>query len=140
MTNVNADDLEIAMTLVSNQNSLTEGWVCRETGKVFVRSDEVDPIMEPIPDDIEDDEKYVPIPDTRSLDLGHTLAFRFTEAEMAQDYDQVRQMFRRPGAYGRFSRLVDDRALRDHWHRFREEQTRAALAAWCEENGLTLAV
>ena len=140
MASVNAGDLEIAMTLVSGQNYLAEAWVCRETGKVFVRSDEVDPIMEPIPDDIDDDEKYLPIPDARSLDLGHTLVFRFTEAEMAQDYEQVRQMFRRSGAYGRFNRLVDDRGLRERWHRFRDEQTRAVLAAWCEENGLTLAV
>ena len=58
---------------------------------------------------------------------------------MAQEYDRVRQMFRKPGAYARFGKLVDDRGLRDQWHRFRDEQTRAALANWCDENGLRLA-
>jgi hypothetical protein len=139
MPTVNADDLETAVTLVSDQNYLSEAWVSRETGKVYVRTDEADPVMDEVPDDVEDDEQYVSVPDARSLDLGHTLVFNFVEAEMAPDYDQVRQMFRRSGAYGRFSRLVDNRGLRDQWHRFRNEQTRAALAAWCNENGLTLA-
>ena len=138
MASVNAEDLETAVTLVSDQNYLAEGWVCRETGKVYVRSDEVGPVMDEVPDDVEDDEKYVSIPDARSLDLGHTLVFNFTEAEMAQEYDRVRQMFRRPGAYRHFGKLVDERGLRDRWHAFRDEQTRAALKAWCEENDLQL--
>jgi hypothetical protein len=138
MATVNAEDLETAVTLVSDQNYVAEGWVSRATGKVYVRSDEVGPVMDEVPDGVEDDEKYLSIPDARSLDLGQTLVFNFVEAELPNEYDRVRQMFRRPGAYRQFNKLVDDRDLRERWHAFRDEQTRAALKGWCEENGLQL--
>jgi hypothetical protein len=64
--------------------------------------------------------------------------FRFVEDAMPQEYEQVRQIFRKKGAYGRFSKLLDSLGLRDNWHRFRDEQTAAALRAWCEENGFRL--
>jgi hypothetical protein len=138
MSSVNAEDLETAVALVSDQNYVAEGWVSRATGKVYVRSDEVGPVMDEVPDDIEDDEKYLSIPDARVLDLGQTLVFNFVEAELPNEYDGVRQMFKRPGAYRQFNKLVDDRDLRDRWHAFRNKQTRAALKEWCDENGLRL--
>jgi hypothetical protein len=138
MASVNADELENAVIMVSGRDFTTEAWVCRETGKIVVRADEMDAELEEVPGDVEDEEKYLPIPDERSLDLGQTLVFNFVEAELPNEYDRVRQMFRRPGAYRQFHKLVDDRDLRERWHAFRDEQTRAALKEWCEENGLQL--
>lgn len=135
MATVNLDDLENA-TMMADPRYNTEAWVCRETGKIFIRSDEIDVEDGPLPDDIDDADKYVEVPSQRDLDLGHALAFRFTEQHMSADEDQVRAMFRKSGAYGRFSDLVHKRGLRDAWHKFRDDQTRAALREWCEDNGL----
>ncbi|VXC62237.1 UPF0158 family protein [Massilia sp. 9I] len=139
MATVNADDLENAMLLVSGQGGLAEAWVSLETGSVYVRSDDIPEEAGPLPEDIDDPARYASVPDSNSLDLGQALVFAFTEAEMPDEYERVRQMFRRPGAYRNFSRLVDDRDLRDRWHDYRNERTAAALRDWCEENGLQLA-
>jgi hypothetical protein len=64
------------------------------------------------------------------------LAYRFTEEHMPGDYDQVRALFRKSGAYGRVSDLVHKRGLRDAWHKFRDDETKAALHEWCEAKGL----
>lgn len=139
MTNVSFNDLEDAVLMVSNDSSFTAAWVCRDTGKVYIRSDMLDDEREPLPADIDESERFISVPDARSLDLEQALVFGFVQAHLAGEEDQVRQFFRRPGAYRRFGKLVDDRGLRDQWHRFRDERTRAALGSWCEENGLRLA-
>lgn len=139
MVNVDAFELETAMMLVDNQHVTAEAWVCRDTGKVYLRSDEIGQETEALPDDIDTSDRYLAVPGSRDLDLGHALAFAFTEAYMGKDDDRVRTMFRRKGAYGQFANLVAERGLREQWHRFRDEQIRAALRAWCEENGMQLA-
>jgi hypothetical protein len=136
MTSVNADELENAMILVDDPGS-GEAWVCPATGKVYVRSDVVGE-LEPLPDDIDEEGRYIPVPGQRSLDLGQALVLNFVRQHSPADEDEVRQLFRRAGAYGRFSALLDKRGLRDRWHAFREEQTLEAMRAWCEGHGLAL--
>lgn len=136
---VDFDELEDALMMLGGPYSNAEAWVCLDTGKIHVRSELIDEEEEQLPDDIDTSDRYIALPDSRELDLGHDLAFRFTEAEMPQEYERVREIFRKKGAYGRFSHLVESHRLRDKWHRFRDEQTEAALRAWCEENGLELA-
>jgi hypothetical protein len=136
---VDFDELENTILMLGGPYSDTEAWVCLDTGKIHVRSDLIDEDDEPLPDDIDTSERYIALPDSRDLDLGHDLAFRFAEAEMPQEYERVREIFRKKGAFGRFSHLVESRGLRDKWHQFRDEQTEAALREWCEKNGLALA-
>lgn len=138
MATVNFDELETAMMMVDDSAGDAEAWVCRSTGKIYVRSDMVDPEEEDLPDDIDTSDDYVAVPDSRYLDLGHDLVFRFVDQEMPQEFDQVRDIFRRKGAYGRFSHLLDSLGKRDAWHQFRDEQTKAALRDWCEGHGLAL--
>jgi hypothetical protein len=129
-------ELEDAMLLAGD--AAAEAWVCRETGKIHIRSDLIDEEAEAVPDDIDEYDKYLPLPDSHDLDLGNVLVFRFVENSMPQEYEQVREIFRKKGAYRRFSNLLDSLGLTDEWHRFRDEQTVAALRAWCEENGFGL--
>jgi hypothetical protein len=138
MAIVDVNDLENAMLLVSGSSSNAEAWVCLDTGTVHLRGDGVDPEAEPLPEDIDTSERFVAVPDERSLDLGQALVFGFTEAEMPGEVERVRQMFRRPGGYRHFGSLVDERGLRERWHAFRDERTQLALREWCEENGLQL--
>ena len=105
---------------------------------MYVRGEGIDPEDEPLPGDIDTSERFVAVPDTRDLDLGQALVFAFTEAQIPEEYERVRQMFRRSGGYRHFGNLVDERGLRERWHAFRQERTVAALRAWCEDNGLEL--
>ena len=138
MTTVDADELETAMTLLDTPGG-AEAWVCRDTGAVLIRSDEVGEPAGPVPDDVNDGDRYVPVPAARDLDLGQALVFDFVRSEIPGEYDAVRELFRQPGAYGRYSRLLDRLGLRDRWHQYRTERTRATLNAWCELNGFNMA-
>jgi hypothetical protein len=138
MAHVNAEDLEDAVLIVSEPGSSDEAWVSLDTGQVHIRSELVDEELAPLPEDIDSSERYIPVPDMRTLDLGAELVFDFADAAMPEDADRVHQMFKRSDAYRHFSELVAERGLTDRWHDFREAQTRAVLAAWCEENGLEL--
>ncbi|SFC31762.1 UPF0158 family protein [Massilia yuzhufengensis] len=136
MATVNLNELEDAVMMVSGSGDLAEAWVCLDTGAVHVRAEGIDPEEEALPDDIDTSERYVGVPDARSLDLGQAMVFAFVEAGMPGEYERVREMFRRKGAYRHFKDLVDKRGLTGKWHAFRDERTRAALREWCEDNGL----
>ena len=136
MPQVNLDELENAMALMDDEFSDTEAWVARDTGIIHIRNDEYLDEEAPLPADVDDDKRYVPIPSLRALDLGNTLVFRFAEEYLPGDVERVHEFFRRKGAYGRFSRLLEMRSAKDEWHRFRDESTRAALREWCEKNDL----
>lgn len=140
MATVNRNDLENAMEWVSSDILDNEAYVCRDSGKIYWISG--DPGMldeeEEIPDDIEDSDKFVPVPDKRYLDLGSQLVFDFTEQNMPQHYDQVRGIFRRRGAYGRFKDLLDRQHKLETWYAFSDEQETKALEEWCKDEGLQL--
>ena len=138
MTVVNANDLEDAVLMVSEPDTGAEAWVSLDTGEVHVRWEMGGGELPPLPEDIDTSERYVEVPDMRTLDLGIELVFDFADAAMPDDVANVRQIFKRASAYGRFSKLVEERGLTERWHDFRAAQTRAALAGWCEENGLQL--
>jgi len=109
MTTVSLDDLDSAMEWVSTDFVENEAYVCRDSGKIhWISGDpgELDE-EEQVPDDIDDSDKYIPVPDKRDLDLGSHLVFDFTAQYLPQHYDQVRDMFRAKGAYGRFKGLLE---------------------------------
>ena len=66
-------------------------------------SDETDKL----PDDIEDEDKYLPIPEKKELNLGKPLALDFGSEFLPKDFDYVRRIFGKRGAYAKFkARLV----------------------------------
>lgn len=109
MTTVSLDDLDSAMEWVSSGFMDNQAYVCRESGKIYWISGEPGVLDEEdeIPDDIDDLDKYVLVPSKRDLDLGSHLVFDFTVRYLPKHYDQVRDMFRRKGAYGRFKGLLE---------------------------------
>lgn len=134
MVTVDLDDLENAVILMDDGDA--EAWVCRDTGTVLLRTEWDPPDAPRLPDDIGASDRYIEVPAARELDLGAPLVFRFVEHAMPRDYDAVRSMFHKKGAYRRFSDLVDRRDLRDKWHEFRDNETKLALREWCADNGL----
>jgi len=89
--------------------------LCRQSGKVYWDSDFSDDLEE-LPDDIDDCEKYVSIPDKRELDLGKPLVLDFARQFLPDDFDEVRQIFNRRGAYARFKDLLDRRGALNQWY------------------------
>ncbi|WP_313026137.1 hypothetical protein [Pseudomonas lopnurensis] len=112
-------------------------WICRTTGKVYLQDESGATDMgEPLPEAIDDEARYVQVPDARDPDLGTALVFDFAARHMPGDYDDVRQIFRKRGAYGRFRSLVERNGQLQAWYDFQEEATAKALRDWAAENGL----
>jgi hypothetical protein len=61
-----------------------------------------------------DDEKYISIPDKRELNLGKPLVLDFAREFLPVDYDEVRHIFSRRGAYRRYKDLLVRRAAPKH--------------------------
>ena len=138
-TPVKLDALEDALQFVASGEMFgNAAWVCRETGAVLWHSDEFDEFG-PLPEDIDDAERYVPVPDQHELDLGKPLALEFARTQLPPCYEQVCAIFAHRGAYARFKDLLERQQSLDAWHQWEAEQTRQALRAWCADNGVNLA-
>ena len=92
---------------------------------------------EELPDDI-DDEKYISIPYKRELDLGKPLVLDFAREFLPDDYDEVRHIFSRGGAYHRYKDLLVRRGVLDLLYDFSNKSEETALRKWCAENGIEL--
>ena len=135
---VKLDDLEFALLFLGGGDMYgNAAWVCRESGAVLCHSDEFDEFG-PLPDDIDDENRYVPIPGQHDLDLGKPLALQFARTHLPACYEQVCWMFAHRGAYARFKDLLERQQSLDAWYQWEAEQTRQALRAWCADNGITL--
>jgi hypothetical protein len=86
-----------------------QAFLCKQSGKLYCHSDLCDD-LDILPDDIDDGEKFLQIPDKKELDLGKPLALDFARQFLHGDFDTVRQFFSGSGAYSRFKNLLDRRA------------------------------
>ena len=112
-----------------------QAFLCKQTGKLYWHSDSLDELDE-VPDDIDDDEKYVQIPNKREFDLGKPLVFDFVGQFLPDDFDEVERIFRRRGAYARFKDLLDRRGTLDQWYGFESKAEESALRRWCDLNSI----
>ena len=129
-------DLILAFEFVSAGNTGEhQAFLCKQTGKLYWQSDSSDELDE-LPDDIDDGEKYVQIPDKRELDPGKLLVFDFVGQFLPDDFDEVQRIFRRRGAYARFKDLLDRRGTLDQWYDFESKAEESALRSWCDRNSI----
>jgi hypothetical protein len=122
-------------------NGTAEAFVCRQTGKVYIRFDFdlTGVVDEELPKDLDDHKKYLPIPDKRQLGLSKPLALDFARECLPNDFEEVRDIFSRTGAYRRFEALLDRRRAFDRWYAFEAAGTERALREWCAINGIEIA-
>ncbi len=115
--------------------------LCRQSGKIYWHSElsELDELEDELPDDIENEDQYLAIPDKRELDLGKPLALDFARQVLPRDFDEVRRIFGRRGAYARFKHLLAERRALEQWYDFEQKATERALREWCELNSIELA-
>lgn len=125
--------------------SVTDGYehraiLCRKTGKIYTHSDfpDFEEFNDELPDDVDDEAKYIDIPDRRELDLGKPLALDFVDEFLPLDSDEIRRIFRRRGAYRNFKALLARRDALDRWYRYESEATEKALRDWCSANEIEL--
>src|SRR6516165_6259608 len=137
-TRVKFSDLELAFEFASFEG-VTMGhlaYVRMDTGEILYGSDDLN--EEELPDDVDDEEKYLAIPSKRDLGLGRSLVFDFVQQFLPDDLDQVRRYFSHRGTYGNFKDLLAQRRATEQWHRFEDEAHRRALREWCSENSIEL--
>jgi hypothetical protein len=131
-------ELLLSFEFVASGGGLHEAFLCRQTGKIHWRSEtsDLDGIEEELPDDVDDDEKYIAIPDKRKLDLGKPLVLDFAREYLPDDFDEVRYMFSKRGAYKNFRALLIRRNVLDRWYDFESKAEERALREWCEFNSI----
>ncbi len=133
---VSLKDLQEAFEFVSaTDTGEHQAFLCKQSGKLYCHSELCDD-LDILPDDIDDSEKFIPIPDRKELDLGKPLALDFAREFLPDDFDDVRQFFSRRGAYARFKDLLHRRACLDQWYDFEAKAQERALRLWCELNSI----
>ena len=133
---VNLQELQGAVEFVGAGVAFDNcAYICRETGRIYWQSDEAGLGDDDLPDDIEDDDRYVAVPSPHDLGLGRRLALAFVAGEMPDDYETVAGFFRHRGAYRRFKDLLEARGRIERWYEFENRATEEALRDWCTENG-----
>jgi hypothetical protein len=132
-------DLIAAFDWVSGGHPMeNEAFVSRETGAVHWTSSMMGDLDEDVPEDIDDDTRYLAVPHKNDLNLGRNLALTFTREQLPDSYSVADDFFRQRGAYGRFKTLLERKGLLDAWHKYEENAVESALREWSEENGLQL--
>ncbi|MGI6851770.1 UPF0158 family protein [Mesorhizobium sp. 1B3] len=112
-------------------------YVHRLTGEIFVISDTAG-IYEG-PEDMEESDEFLAIPTRSELQLGRDVVLSFVGQEAPDEWEDVSDMFRRKGAYGRFKQWLHDKGKLHAWHAFEEKATEEALREWCEDNEIAVA-
>jgi hypothetical protein len=137
---VDFQELLNSFEFVSGGGGLHDAFICRRTGKIYWRSEtsDLDGLEEELPDDVEDDEKYIAIPDKRDLDLGKPMVLDFAREFLSDDFDEVRYMFSKRGAYKKFRALLIRRNALERWYDFESKTTERALREWCELNSIEI--
>lgn len=87
-----------------------------------------------LPEDLDDDEKYLPIPDKKELGLAKPLALDFARECVPDGFEEVRDIFSRSGAYKRFRAFLIQRRVLERWYNFETKATERALREWCADN------
>jgi hypothetical protein len=117
-----------------------QAFLCRRTGKIYYHAEfsDLEQLNDELPDDIDDEEKYIAIPNKRELGLGKPLALDFAREFLPNDFDEVRYIFGKRGAYPKFRALLARRNAVDRWYDFESKATERALRNWCDINSITV--
>jgi hypothetical protein len=115
--------------------SFSNAYVSRKDGSTYLRMDEFEDQPDDLPADLDDDTLYARVPSKRVLGLGQRLIFRFVDERAPDDFQQVRGIFSRRGAYKRFKDFLDERGLLEAWYAFEEKAFVEGLREWAEGEG-----
>jgi len=136
MTLVDLNALGEAVEFVSS-GMLTEhrAYVSVDTGAIYWVGESGD-TDDDVPNDLGEAQRYLEVPTKNDLGLGRSLALRFAEEQVPNEYPRVRQFFARRGAYAMFKDLLAAHGQLDAWYAFEAECTERALVDWCEAHAI----
>ncbi len=130
-------DIEHAFLFVSmvppEENN---AYLDKETGEIYYVSELGD--SDELPDDWEDNEKLISIPHKNDLNLGRDLVFDFISASLPDEFNRVKGIFSKKGAYARFKDLLESKGKLEAWYEFERKATEVAVRDWCKENDINL--
>ena len=130
-------DIEDAFLFVSMSPPYEHyAYLNKETGEKYYVSELGD--SDELPADWEENEKLITIPHKNDLNLGRDLVFDFISASLPDQFDNVRGIFSRKGAYARFKDLLESKGQLEAWYEFERKATEEALRGWCKENDISL--
>ena len=113
-----------------------QAMLCKPTGEIYQHIEYSGEEFDELPDDVE---TYIRIPHKRELGLGKPLVLDFARECLPDDFDEVRFIFSKRGAYANFRALLARRNAIDRWHDFEAKATERALRDWCKLNDIALA-
>lgn len=101
-------DIEDAFLFVSMAPPFEHyAYLNRETGETFYVTELGD--SDELPDDLEENDKYITIPHKNDLNLGRDLVFNFISTSLPTELRRVRGIFSSKGAYARFKDLLESK-------------------------------
>jgi hypothetical protein len=114
-----------------------QAFLHKETAEILCKSEAAD--IDELPEDVEDGTKYIAIPNKRDLDLGRPVVLDFASEFLPNDFNEIRYIFSKKGAYAKFKALLVRRGALDRWYSFEEQATERALREWCDLNSIEVA-
>ena len=138
---VDLDALIQALDWASDTSGLGNvAFVSRETGQVFLTSDEDfgDAPNAALPSDLDEVARYAIVPTRHDLRLGKRLAVRFVQTSLPARLEDTYEMFASRGAYARFKAMLESEQALDAWHAFEAEAIERVLREWAESEMLAV--
>ena len=114
-----------------------EAYLSLVTGTIYYHS-EYGEIEGALPDDIDDTDKYLPIPQKRYFGLGKRLALSYARQFLPNQLEQIAALFKRRAAFPQFKQLLEAQGLINHWRVYEGEALTMAIRQWGEGNGIAI--
>lgn len=134
----NYTDIEMAFDFASfGQPFEYEAYLNRQTGETYLYSEYGDN-EEELPEDINNETKYIALPHKNDLDLGKRLVLDFTYKYLSDEIDKIESTFRKKGAYSKFKYILETTGNLDKWYAFENDAQEKALRDWCELNDIKI--
>jgi hypothetical protein len=89
-----------------------------------------------IPEEMLDSDDVIEIPHKNDLGLGNQLVLEFVRSYVPDDYEHIREIFSRRGAYARYKDFLHSKDLLQSWYDFEKRAQEKALREWCKDNGI----
>jgi len=131
-------DIEFAFDFVSfARPGEHDAYLNIHTGETYLYSEFGDN-EEELPEDIDDEDKYIALPHKNELNLGKDLALGFTYQYLPEEAEKIESIFHRKGAYSRFKSILEEKGIIDAWYKYESEAQENALREWCKSNGIII--
>lgn len=135
---INYKDIELAFDFVNfGQPYEHEAYLNLHTGETHWYSEFGDN-EEELPEDVDDETKYIPLPHKNDLNLGKELVLNFTYKYLPDEIEKIETIFCNKGAYSKFKYLLETKSVIEKWYEFENEAQEKALREWCKLNEITI--